>query len=185
MARAVLVLCLFLTVSQAFAGRPVRLSSPGFSVVVSEPEGWVLDVSSAAQVSHVVLYEKGKNWREAEVVIFGRFISRSPDESRDDFVESEEEKFNRQCAFGDISREDLDLQSAHDFLVKFYDCPGFQSEIVAVAEVPSFFVVFTLTAQTLVDPRTAVEPFKEVLNEFRWIPRESLPRILKAEPPPH
>ena len=74
------LLCLIL-VGQLEAAKTLKIYGRSFSALVTEPEGWTIDVRSAIQIANLVMHKKGTSWREAEVVVFVRFIERAADEN--------------------------------------------------------------------------------------------------------
>ncbi len=160
-----------LTVGPALlqAGTPLRLNSPQISIQVGVPDGWTVDVRSAFQIAQFTLHEIGTNWRDADLVVFGRFVPRGSRESGKQFLESEEKTYIIECPFLDIRDIELNLDTRETFLVKSYVCPGKRKEMVAVVETPRHFVIFVLTAQGVMPLEAGLEPFKEVLSDFRWL----------------
>jgi len=168
--KRLVALTVFLVTAVAVAGgNVIRVSGPQFSFLIAEPEDWMLDVESAAQIAHVALYKKGADWRTTDLVIFGRFIPRSSSETVEDFLKADEEKFLAQCPFADTEDIKLPVEGPHPFVIKSYACPGIETQVVAVSRLSSHFVLFVLTAQHGGSPDPGLEPFTEVLNSFRWL----------------
>lgn len=159
--------------STAFAGRTIRVSGPHFSFLVAEPADWTIDFQSAAQVAHFVVSPGGLDWRSSDVVIFGRFVPTGEEESLDDFVGEDEKRFREQCPTAQISGMDVDLRSPFEFHFVSYRCPGTRSDLVAVTQVPGYFAVFILSAQRGGGVRPEMAAFREVLESFQWLGKET------------
>ncbi len=185
MSRLLPVLCLLLG-STWLPGGTLRFNLPSFSFSITEPEGWMVDHRSAAQVAHLVLNEKGKQWRQADLVIFVRFVPNQEQESAEAFLQADEERFMEQCAFAEIQDVDLHLDGFQPYLIKSYECPGIQTEIVAVTQVSSHFALFVLSSQKGNDASRGLEPFRMVLDTFRWVPTAParVPPLEHPPPPP-
>ncbi|MEE2839977.1 MAG: hypothetical protein VYC91_05550, partial [Acidobacteriota bacterium] len=78
---------------------------------------------------------------------------------------------------------DLDLKGFRRFLVQELSCPGVRDEIVAVTEVPGFFVTFVLSSDQRDSLDGAVLPVREMLSSFEWVSR-GLPSA-SPQPRPH
>ncbi len=158
-----------LSTAAALAGNPIRISSPLFSFLVVEPDGWRLDLQGAAQIAHFVLTPEGSTWRNSKLAIFGRFVPAEPSETIEQFLAGDEGRFREECPVPQIKQLSLDLKGSHDFNVRSYVCPGNQDDVVAVAQVPSHFAVFILSAQSGGRVGDGMEAFKEVLEGFHWL----------------
>ncbi len=160
-----------LVVATAAGGNVVRITSPYFSFLISEPEDWTLDLESAAQIAQFVLTPEGRNWRDSDLVIFGRFVPAGPSETMESFLKADSDQFAQGCKTGKVRDLKWDLDGAQEFQVRSYICPGTQDDVVAVTQLPRFFAVFILSAQLGGDIADGQEPFKEVLSGFRWLGR--------------
>lgn len=164
-----LVLPLLVFSSPAEEGdRLLRLSGNTFSLEVMEPEGWELATRAAPQIANFIFHPEEADWRRADTLIFVRFVSREESEKREAFIESSRERFQGECAFVDGDVGTHSLREVSTFLVEEFLCPGTREEILAVTEVPKFFVVFSLSAQAgiSVDPSKSV--FEKILKSFIW-----------------
>jgi hypothetical protein len=170
MKRFLALLVLLISSTLLSGGNTLRFTTPSFSFLITEPEGWMVDHRSAAQVAHLVLHEKGQAWRTARLVIYARFVPNSRDESPEDFLKADEQKFLEQCPFAEISDVDMEIGGFQQYLVKSYECPGIQTEVVAVTSLSSDFALFVLSSQRGSDISAGMGPFKEVLETFRWVP---------------
>lgn len=166
-----LVSVALLSTAATLGGNTVRITSPYFSFLISEPDEWTLDLQSASQIAHFVLTPKGVTWRTSDLVIFGRFVRAESSDTLESFLQADKEKFAEGCKSPQVHDLDWDLEGAHPFQVRSYVCPGTQDEIVAVAQVPRYFAVFILSAQLGGNVSDGKEAFKEVLNGFRWLGR--------------
>ena len=171
--KAVLLLFLLLPPAALAKGKTLRVNGRGFSFSISEPEGWVVDFRSAAQIANFVMHPKLSTWRESSVVVFGRFLAKQPKETLETFVDNALEEFQNSCPFFDIQDSDLELDGPQSFTTKILRCPGVRHEMVAVTEVPGFFVAFVLSADSPNGLREAQSPFQEVLSSFLWLKRNS------------
>ncbi len=176
-------LALCLAASWAFSGNSIRLNSRMFSILVTEPDGWALDLETASQIAHFALYEPGSSWRRGDPVIFGRFVPREGEEEVDEFVRDDEDRFRLQCPGVRVGRLEFDLQTPYSFTVRTYECPGASSEWVAIAPVPSSFAIFVFSARRaeLLEARRGA--FEEVLQGFRWLVRAEPRRYPPEEIP--
>ena len=171
----VTLLIMFCSVYPLDAGRTIRISSPQFAFLIDEPEGWMIDVQSAVQIANFVVHRQGTTWRNADVAVFGRFLPREGEETLEDFVKDDELRFQQNCPISAIKLLDLELREdrLHEFLVKAYDCPAAQSEVVAIAQVPSFFIIFSLSSQRGQEAlERGMEAFRELVGSFRFLPRQ-------------
>ncbi len=171
----VALLIMFCSVYLLAAGRTIRISSPQFAFLIDEPEGWMIDVQSAVQIANFVVHRQGTTWRGADVAVFGRFLPREGEETLEDFVKDDELRFQLNCPMSEIKRLDLEPREGrtHEFLVKTYNCPATQSEIVAIAQVPNFFVIFSLSTQKGEKAlERGMDAFQELLRSFRFLPRQ-------------
>ncbi len=109
---------------------------------------------------------------------FGRFTPRGAEQELEAFVDRDAEEFQKSCPFYEIQDLDLALLSSRKYLVRKHSCPGQRDEIVAVTEVPGFFVTFVLSSNHRNSLESAVPPFKEMLDSFHWVTQPA------AAPPP-
>lgn len=152
------------------AGRALKIYGNGFAFLVTEPEGWTIDVESAAQIANLVMYESGKTWREAEVVVFVRFVDRTRNETLEEFVKLDGSEFEQTCPFYEAEEIRLELQGQpQQFVTKAYHCPGYKEQVVAFTELPGRFGVFLLSAKKKEAVSAGLEPFKELLSSFQWL----------------
>lgn len=170
MSRGLAVVLFLMALTPVQASKTLRLYGHGFSFVVAEPEGWVVDLESAAQIANFVLSRQGVNWREAETVIFARFVQKQRDEDLERFVKQDVDHFEENCPLFEIEDVKLKIDSPLKYSVKSYNCPGARHEIVAVTEVPSHFVVWILSARHKDSVSPDLPAFQELLSAFRWEP---------------
>lgn len=181
--KAVLLLFLLLTPTVLAKGKTLRVNGRGFSFSISEPEGWLVDFRSAAQIANFVIHPRLSTWREASVVVFGRFVAKQPKETLETFVDNALEEFQNSCPFFDIQGSDLELDGPHLFTTKILRCPGVRHEMVAITEVSGFFISFVLSADSPNGLREAQSPFQEVLSSFLWLTHNSSRRPTTPENP--
>ena len=172
---APILLCLIL-VGQLEAAKTLRIYGRNFSALVTEPKDWTIDVRSAIQIANLVMHKKGTPWREAEIVVFARFIERAADENVTDLSKSYLDQFTDRCPLRKIGDLPLKLTGKQKFLTKTYDCPGGRSEVVAFTKFPGFFGVFILSAREKGAIPSALEPFQELLSSFRWLGKQDSSR---------
>ena len=110
-----------------------------FSFFVTEPDGWIIDARSAAQLANFVMYAEGSDWRQTEVIAFGRLVKRGPEESLQEFGELELIRVQQHCPELKISDSELESTSLRRFFAKSCRCPGGKQEIVVFSEAPGFF----------------------------------------------
>jgi len=127
------------------------------------------------------MHPAGSNWREASVVAFARFTPRSSRETLKSFVDRDAEEFQKTCPFYEIRDLDLDLKGYRKFLTREHSCPSVRDEIVAVTEVPGFFVTFVLSSDRPDSLENAVPPFREILSSFTWVP-QAPPQPARGKP---
>lgn len=169
---ALLVASLTIGPTEGQAGRLQKLTGNGFSLKILEPEGWQFNFRSASQLAHFILHKAGTNWRKAESVIFVRIIPRQSEEKRSDFIESNEDGIRGACP-GAMELRDVELggESSNDFWVRGYDCLGSRYEVVAIKEVPRFFVLLLLSARSDDALKEALPPYQKILASFDWTDR--------------
>ncbi|MFQ5738433.1 MAG: hypothetical protein ACE5JX_05430 [Acidobacteriota bacterium] len=180
MRRLLPLLILLCTAHSVQGGNSIRISSYRFSFLINEPDEWVIDVRSAAQLANFVMYEKGTTWRNSPTVVFGRIVRRGEDETLIDFIEQSQAEFQGRCPLPKTRELDLGLEGAPTFLARSYICPGMRGEIVAITEVPHYFAMFSLAADKEQSLENSLKPFKEMLSGFRWLGRPS-----QRRPPSH
>ena len=165
-----LILALFAFHLSAETGdRLLRLSGSTFSLEVIEPEGWKLATRAALQIANFIFYPEGTDWRRADAVIYVRFVRREEAETREGFIEASEARFREECSLIDSEEETPPLrQEISAFLVEELRCRGIREEMIAVTEVPGFFVVFSLSSQTGTSIDQSIPVLKRILQSFSW-----------------
>lgn len=167
------------------AGSTLRFSSPSFSFEIFQPVDWIIDTQSAAQIAHFVMHRKEADWRQSRAVVYGRFVTRSSGETKEDFVKEDEKRFETQCVLGEVRAPTLGDEIESRYLLRSYDC-GSQRQLVAVARVPRYFAVFVLAAQHPADLKASLDPFRRMLHGFKWIESNpEPPRFREAIPDSH
>ena len=170
----VLTLIVFLcTVCTLEGGRTLRIGGTDFSFSITEPEGWTIDFSSAHQIANFVMYPMNTTWRESNVVAFARFLPNGSQETLEVFLGNNLKEFQQRCPFYETREVKLELSGAQTFVAKGLHCPGMRHEIVAVTEVPGFFITFVLSSNQRNQLQSALSPFRELLSSFLWVPRKS------------
>lgn len=158
---------------QAHAGHILKIHGNGFSFLITEPDGWVIDVESAAQIANFVMHEQGTTWRQATVMVFGRLMEKEKNENLQSFMKLDVDQFEENCPGFEVKDVPLNIPSEPKFLAKAYNCPGARREVTAFAEVDNLFAVFILTAKKkeLIDK--SLPAFSQMLSSFRWLGRTS------------
>ena len=151
----------------------MRIGGQDFSFSVTEPEGWMIDFSSAQQIANFVMYPLNTTWRESDVVVFARFLPNRSEESLEAFLGNNLEEFQQRCPFYETRDVKLKLSGAQTFMTKALHCPSMRHEIVAVTEVPGFFITFVLSSNQRNRLQSALSPFRELLSSFLWVPRKT------------
>ena len=164
-------------------GKTVRIGGSGFTLSITEPEGWKIDFGTASQIANFVMHTAGSSWRNSPVVACGRLTPRTPQESLESFVGRDADEFEKACPFYEARDLDLALKGFRKFLIRELSCPGVRDEIVAVTEVPGFFVTFVLSSDRRDSLDEAVSPFREMLSSFDWVSWEVPPT--STQPSPH
>ena len=100
---------------------------------------------------------------------FGRFSPKGSQETLESFVEKDTEELQKTCPFYEIRNLDLKVKGLRKFLVREHSCPSVRDEIVAITEVPGFFVTFVLSSNHRDSLQSAVVPFREMLSSFDWV----------------
>ena len=154
-------------------GNTIRIGGKGFTLAITEPDGWKIDFGGASQLANFVMHPAGSSWRNSPVVAFGRFSPRSSQETLESFVEKDAEELQKTCPFYEIRNLDLDLKGLRKFLVREHSCPSVRDEIVAITEVPGFFVTFVLSSDHRDSLQSAVVPFREMLSSFDWVSQQA------------
>jgi hypothetical protein len=169
MAKVFLTLAFLVLISPIWAGTSLRFNSPLYSFVIEQPDGWIVDVQSVSQIANFVVHPAESNWRSAPVVIFGRFVPRSPSETLSAFVKQDEERFRAGCAGARVGGIDWNAELDKTFLLKSFTCVNQRKEIVAVTELPSYFGIFILSGQEALAVDEASSSFQVLLAGFQWI----------------
>lgn len=144
------------------------MSGDGFSLALTEPEGWTIDFRSAAQIANFVMHPVGSRWRESPVVVFGSFKPKTSHETLDSFAARGIRGLEEACPFHEIQDFDLELEGPRQFLIQKHSCPNVRYEIIAITEAPRFFVTFVLSSS---DPHLiegALPSFQKILTSFSW-----------------
>ena len=160
--------CLFIPGRSLLGSRTLKIYGEGLSFFVTEPDGWTIDAQSAAQLANFVMYAEGSDWRQTEVLAFGRLVERGPEESLQEFGELELIRFQQHCPELKISDSDLESTSLRPFFAKFCRCPGGKQEIVVFSETPGFFAIFVLSSNDGKALTRSLPPFEELVSSFRW-----------------
>ncbi len=173
MGRILAFIVLLCTVCPLEGGRTLRIGGRDFSFSVTEPEGWTIDFTSAQQIANFVMYPMNTTWRESDVVAFARFLPKGSQETLEVFLGNNLKEFQRRCPFYETRDVKLELSGAQTFVAKAFHCPSMRHEIVAVTEVPGFFITFVLSSNQRNQLQSALSPFRELLSSFLWVPRKS------------
>ncbi|MEE8349691.1 MAG: hypothetical protein V3R94_08985 [Acidobacteriota bacterium] len=163
-------------------GNTIRIGGKGFILSLTEPDGWKIDFGAAVQLANFVMHPASSSWRKSSVVAFGRFTPRGADQKLEAFVDRDAEEFQKTCPFYEIQELDLKVVSSRKYLVRTHSCPGQRDEIVAVTEVPGFFVTFVLSSNHRDSLESAIPPFKEMLASFHWEVQPSSARPPEPKP---
>lgn len=164
-----MLLVVALSILPVLAGKIVHLTGNGFSLEISQPEGWILDTSSAPQIAAMVFYPEGTDWRRSDARIFVRFTPRPKDTNFEEFVEEDRGKFEEECPFADPEEDRFEWQDVEDrFRVSEYRCPGIRNAVVAFSETEQFVVIVELSAETGVALQRSISPLREILASFQW-----------------
>ncbi len=169
MAKVFLTLAFLVLIPQVGAGTSLRFNSPLYSFVIEQPDGWIVDVQSVAQIANFVVHPAESTWRSASVVIFGRFVPRSASETLSEFVKQDEERFRASCTGARVGDVDWKADLDRTFLLKSFTCVNQRKEIVAVTELPSYFGIFILSGQKALAVDEAASSFQVLLAGFQWI----------------
>ena len=173
MGRLLAVIVLLCTVCPLEGGRTLRIGGKDFSFSITEPEGWTIDFAAAQQIANFVMYPMNTTWRESDVVAFARFLPKGTQETLEVFLENKLKEFQQRCPFYETGDVKLELSGGPTFVAKAFHCPSMRHEIVAVTEVPGFFITFVLSSNQRNRLQGALSPFQELLSSFLWIPRNS------------
>ncbi len=160
--------CLFVPGTSLLGSRTLKIYGKGFSFFVTEPDGWIIDARSAAQLANFVMYADGSDWRQTEVLAFGRLVERGPEESLQEFGELELIRFQQQCPELKISDSDVEFTGRRPVFAKSCRCPGGKQEIVVFSEAPGFFAIFVLSSNDDTALTRSLSPFQELVASFRW-----------------
>ena len=160
--------CLFVPGTSLLGSRTLKIYGKGFSFFVTEPDGWIIDARSAAQLANFVMYAEGSDWRQTEVIAFGRLVKRGAEESLQEFGELELIRVQQHCPELKISDSELESTSLRRFFAKSCRCPGGKQEIVVFSEAPGFFAIFVLSSNDGKALTRSLPPFEELVSSFRW-----------------
>ena len=175
MRRIFALIVLLCTVCPLEGGRTLRIGGKDFSFSITEPEGWTIDFTAAQQIANFVMYPMNTTWRESDVVAFARFAPKGSQETLEVFLENNLKEFQQRCPFYETEDVKLESSGAQTFVAKALHCPSMRHEIVAVTEVPGFFITFVLSSDQRNRLQSALSPFRELLSSFLWVPRKTEP----------
>lgn len=171
------ILALVLLLSAVYplqGGRTLRIGGRDYSFSITEPEGWNIDFTSAQQIANFVMHPQNTTWRESDVVAFGRFVPKAPSETLRTFLDDDLKEFQLRCPFYEAGDVTLEVIGARAFLTKALHCPTMRHEIIAVTEVPGYFVTFVLSSNQGEQLQSALLPFQDLLSSFRWFSQDSV-----------
>ncbi len=151
----------------------MRIGGKDFSFSITEPEGWTIDFTAAQQIANFVMYPTNTTWRESDVVAFARFAPKGSQQTLEVFLENHLREFQQRCPFYETGDVKLELSGAQTFVAQALHCPSMRHEIVAVTEVPGFFITFVLSSDQRNRLQSALSPFRELLSSFLWVPRKT------------
>ena len=151
----------------------MRIGDKDFSFSITEPEGWTIDFAAAQQIANFAMYPMNTTWRESDVVAFARFLPKGSQETLEVFLGNNLKEFQQGCPFYETGDVKLELSGAQTFVTKAFHCPSMRHEIVAVTEVPGFFIIFVLSSNQRNQLQSAFFPFRELLSSFLWVPRKA------------
>ena len=173
MRRIFALIVLLCAVCPLEGGRTLRIGGKDFSFSITEPEGWTIDFTAAQQIANFVMYPMNTTWRESDVVAFARFAPKGSQATLEVFLENNLKEFQERCPFYETGDVKLELSGAQTFVAKALHCPSMRHEIVAVTEVPGFFITFVLSSDQRNRLQSALSPFRELLSSFLWVPRKT------------
>ena len=155
--------------------RTLKIRGHDFSFLVTEPQGWLIDVESAVQVANFVMYPEGTRWREAKVMAFSRFFRRNGDENLKQFLHSQLAEQVVRCPALKIKSLNLNLKAASHpkIIAKSCTCPGKKREVIALTETSDYFAIFVLSARDHQAVSNALPSFQELLSSFQWLGNSS------------
>lgn len=108
------------------------------------------------------------------MVAFGRFVPKAPSETLRTFLDDDLKEFQLRCPFYEAGDVKLEVIGARAFLTKALHCPTMRHEIIAVTEVPGYFVTFVLSSNQGEQLQSALLPFQDLLSSFRWFSQDSV-----------
>ena len=173
MRRIFALIVLLCAVCPLEGGRTLRIGGKDFSFSITEPEGWTIDFTAAQQIANFVMYPTNTTWRESDVVAFARFAPKGSQQTLEVFLENNLKEFQQRCPFYETGDVKLELSGAQTFVAQALHCPSMRHEIVAVTEVPGFFITFVLSSDQRNRLQSALPPFRELLSSFLWVPRKT------------
>ncbi len=174
MGRILALILLLSTVYPLQGGRTLRIGGRDYSFSITEPEGWNIDFTSAQQIANFVMHPRNTTWRESDVVAFGRFVPKAAAETLRTFLDDDLKEFQLRCPFYEAGDVKLEVIGTRAFMTKALHCPTMRHEIIAVTEVPGYFVTFVLSSNQGNQLQSALPPFQELLSSFRWFSRDSV-----------
>lgn len=135
-------------------------------VIVSAPEGWVLDnKSGVSQGVHAVLYPQGSSWRNAPEVMYVNVSEMGPGKTLDAFVAADIARFKKE--FSGLHVEELApivIRNGTEALVRTYSGGGYANfESVAYAQKGTSAVTYVLTCRNRQGYEKALAPFREMV----------------------
>ncbi len=183
MGRILALIVLLSTVCPLEGGKTLRIGGKDVSFSITEPEGWMIDFAAAPQIANFVMYPLHTTWRESDVVAFARFAPKGSQETLEAFLGNNLKEFQERCPFYETRDVKLELSGAQTFVTTTLHCPSMRHEIVAVTEVPGFFITFVLSSNQRNRLDSALSPFQELLSSFLWVPRKSETEKLEGKKP--
>ncbi len=165
----ILLMIASLSGSTPVEGRMVQMYGRGFSFQVAEPEGWSLDTRAAPQIANFIFHRRGEDWRRSEAFILARFVKKQKNDTLEDFIAGNLDKFAVACPAGKEAEDQPEgLAKVDPFQVQTFNCPGVRKEVAATAEYGHYFVVFVLSSEHYGAVEAALPALREILASFRW-----------------
>lgn len=158
----------------------VHFHGPGVEFEVGRPAGWRVDGRAAPQLAHFLILPEGENWRSSDRVIYARFVPIEAGKGLEEFLTEDRDKFEAECPFADDPLKEAGFDNLREFTFQSYHCPGVRHEMMAVQEIPRYFIVFLLTSPNRGAFEESLPSYRKVLENFRWWPSPGRP--IRSQP---
>ena len=156
------------------------LLGQGYSFILKEPNGWVIDGPAArSQGLGAVLYREGSSWKGAAVVMYARVIYKDEtqptvekvisDDVSDFLKQSRESKVSESVALATRDRKKA-------FVKDFYDAANKNYESVAFIDEAKVVVILALSSRDKDEFEKSLPAFQQLVGSYFFVKELVSPR---------